>query len=122
MSGAWRSRRRPRRAWALSAAAKVLEGRHDFSSFRAAECQARSPVKTLDSLTVDRDGERVTVSASARSFLHHQVRAMVGTLALVGRGRWGVGEVEAALAARDRTAAGPNAPPCGLYLVAVDYD
>jgi tRNA pseudouridine38-40 synthase len=106
---------------AMHAAAQALVGNHDFTTFRAAECQARSPVKTLDRLDVTREGAEIAVRASARSFLHSQVRSMVGALKKVGEGRWQVGEVGAALAARDRTRAGPVAPPDGLYLVAVDY-
>ncbi len=105
----------------MQAAAELLVGRHDFSSFRAAECQARSPVKTLDRLWVRRVGEIVEVHAAARSFLHHQVRNMVGTLAEVGRGRRPVDWVREVLAARDRRAAGPTAPAEGLCLVAVRY-
>ncbi|MCG8693417.1 MAG: tRNA pseudouridine(38-40) synthase TruA [Minwuiales bacterium] len=117
---AWRVGK-PLDAEAMHAAAQVLVGHHDFSSFRAAECQAKSPTKTLDRLDVTRHGDRIAVETSARSFLHHQVRAMVGTLALVGEGKWDTGDVEAALAARDRSAAGPNAPAEGLYLTRVDY-
>jgi tRNA pseudouridine38-40 synthase len=106
---------------AMHAAAQALVGRHDFTTFRAAECQARTPVRTLDRLDVSREGGEIAVRASARSFLHSQVRSMVGALKKVGEGRWKVGEVGAALAARDRTRAGPVAPPDGLYLVAVDY-
>jgi len=106
---------------AMHDAAQVLVGEHDFSSFRASICQAKSPVKTLDRLVVRREGEVIVVEASARSFLHHQVRNMVGTLELVGKGRWGDADVADALAARDRAAAGPTAPACGLYLTAVDY-
>jgi tRNA pseudouridine38-40 synthase len=106
---------------AMHAAAQALVGKHDFTTFRAAECQARSPVRTLDRLDVTREGAEVAIRASARSFLHSQVRSMVGALKKVGEGRWPVGEVSAALAARDRTRAGPVAPPEGLYLVAVDY-
>jgi tRNA pseudouridine38-40 synthase len=108
-------------AEAMHEAAQALVGRHDFSSFRASECQARSPVKTLDALGVERRGAEIRVSARARSFLHHQVRNMAGTLKLVGEGKWSTGDVAAALAARDRRAAGPTAPPDGLYLVAVLY-
>jgi tRNA pseudouridine38-40 synthase len=102
-------------------AAQHLVGRHDFTSFRGALCQAKSPIKTLDRLTVRRDGDRVEITARARSFLHHQVRNMVGTLKLVGEGRKPVESIEAVLAARERAAAGPTAPACGLYLVRVDY-
>jgi tRNA pseudouridine38-40 synthase len=106
---------------AMQQAAQTLVGRHDFTTFRAAECQADSPIRTLDSLDVARDGEEIRVAASARSFLHHQVRSMVGTIALVGAGRWTVQQVRDALEARDRTRCGPTAPGCGLYLVGVDY-
>jgi tRNA pseudouridine38-40 synthase len=117
---AWRAPR-PLDADAMHAAAQVLVGKHDFTTFRASECQAKSPVKTLDRLDVVRDGERVQVFASARSFLHHQVRSMVGSLVLVGEGRWSADDLRKALAARDRTACGQVAPPDGLYLVRVDY-
>jgi tRNA pseudouridine38-40 synthase len=117
---AWRIPR-PLDAQAMHAAAQRLVGRHDFTTFRAAECQAKSPVKTLDHLDVERHGDEVHVRASARSFLHHQVRSMVGSLALVGDGRWNADDLARALAARDRAACGPVAPPDGLYLVRVDY-
>ncbi len=107
---------------AMQAAAGHLLGRHDFSSFRAASCQAKSPVRTLDRLDVERDGDRVLVHAAARSFLHHQVRNMVGTLKLVGDGKWAPELVARALAAADRAAAGPTAPPDGLYLMQVKYE
>ncbi|MBX6323652.1 MAG: tRNA pseudouridine(38-40) synthase TruA [Rhodospirillaceae bacterium] len=106
---------------AMHAAAQLLVGRHDFTSFRAALCQSASPVKTLDQLDVRREGDLVRVVARARSFLHHQVRNMVGTLKLVGEGKWTSAQVAAALAARARAAAGPTAPAEGLYLVEVRY-
>jgi tRNA pseudouridine38-40 synthase len=102
-------------------AAQALIGQHDFTTFRAAECQAKSPVKTLDRLDVRRAGDEVHIDASARSFLHHQVRSMVGSLKLVGEGKWRERQIGEALAARDRSACGPVAPPEGLYLVRVDY-
>jgi tRNA pseudouridine38-40 synthase len=113
----------PRRldATAMHAAAQTLLGRHDFTSFRAAACQARSPLRTLDRLDVAREGDRIVIHAAARSFLHHQVRNMVGTLKLVGDGTWPHTRVAEALAARNRAAAGPTAPPDGLTLVAVRY-
>ena len=107
---------------AMAEAARLLLGRHDFSSFRAASCQARTPWRTLDRLDVARTGDRVTVVAEARSFLHHQVRNLVGTLKLVGEGRWPPFRVAAALAACNRAAAGPTAPPEGLVLTGVRYD
>jgi len=106
---------------AMQVAANSLLGRHDFSSFRASACQAKSPLRTLDRLQVTRHGDLVEITAEARSFLHHQVRNMVGTLALVGSGRWPPERVAAALAARDRRAAGPTAPAPGLCLVGVRY-
>ena len=111
----------PLDAEAMHAAAQHLVGRHDFTSFRAASCQARSPVRTLDRLDVSRDGEVITIAAEARSFLHHQVRNMAGTLRLVGEGRWDGDAVTTALLARDRASAGPTAPPGGLCLIAVTY-
>jgi tRNA pseudouridine38-40 synthase len=106
---------------AMHEAAQVLVGKHDFTTFRAASCQAQSPVKTLDVLKVQRFGEEIEVEAAARSFLHHQVRSMVGTLKLVGEGKWTVRDLERALRARDRSACGPVAPPDGLFLVSVSY-
>ena len=106
---------------AMHLAAQALVGKHDFTTFRASECQAKSPVKTLDRLDVSRAGDEVTVVAEARSFLHNQVRSMVGTLKKVGDGKWPVSAVAAALEAADRKRSGPVAPPDGLYLVAVDY-
>jgi len=106
---------------AMQAAAQRLVGRHDFTTFRNVECQAKSPVKTLDQLDVHRRADDVQVMASARSFLHSQVRSMVGALALVGEGKWTVDDVSVALAKRDRAACAPVAPPDGLYLARVDY-
>jgi tRNA pseudouridine38-40 synthase len=111
----------PLDAAAMAEAAAALVGRHDFTTFRSAHCQADSAVRTLDRLDVVRNGDGVAVHASARSFLHHQVRSMVGCLALVGMGRWLVGEVDAALAAKDRARLGLNAPPDGLYFVGATY-
>lgn len=117
---AWRVAR-PLNAEAMHVAAQRLVGHHDFTTFRATECQAKSPVKTLDRLDVERAGEEINVRASARSFLHHQVRSMVGSLAMVGEGRWSPDDIAKALAARDRAACGLVAPPEGLYLMRVDY-
>ena len=117
---AWRVAR-PLDAQAMHQAAQHLVGRHDFTTFRAAECQANSPVKTLQRLDVDRRGEEIHVHASARSFLHTQVRSMVGSLALVGEGKWSADDLARARDARDRAACGPVAPPDGLYLERVDY-
>ena len=107
---------------AMHAAAQRLTGRHDFTTFRSAHCQSDSPVKTLDRLDVAGDGEQVVVHAAARSFLHHQVRSMVGCLALVGMGRWSADDLQDALEARDRQRLGFNAPPHGLYFVEAVYD
>ena len=115
---AWRVGK-PLDAKAMHAAAIRLVGKHDFTTFRDAECQAKSPVKTLDRLDVYRDGDNVSIEASARSFLHSQVRSMVGSLVAVGEGRWSGADLSAALEARDRTACAPVAPPEGLYLVRV---
>lgn len=112
---------RPLDAAAMHEAAQHLVGRHDFTSFRASLCQAKSPVKTLDRLDVARDGDRLIVYAAARSFLHHQVRNMVGTLELVGAGRWPPERAAQALAACNRAAAGPTAPPDGLYFMESRY-
>jgi tRNA pseudouridine38-40 synthase len=112
---------RPLDTEAMHAAAQRLVGRHDFTTFRAAECQAKSPVKTLDRLDVTRNGEELNVTAAARSFLHHQVRSIVGSLVHVGEGKWSAGDLAAALAARDRARCGQVAPPQGLYLVRVEY-
>ena len=108
-------------AAAMQDAAQALVGHHDFTSFRATLCQAKSPLKTLDVLEVRRAGEDIVIEARAQSFLHHQVRNMVGTLKLVGEGKWTRADVAAALAARNRSAAGPTAPPEGLYLTEVWY-
>ena len=106
---------------AMQAAADVLIGKHDFNSFRSINCQAKSPIKTLDALAVSRCGEEIRIEVGARSFLHNQVRILVGTLQLVGRGQWRKADVEEALAAKDRTRAGPTAPPHGLCLMEVRY-
>jgi tRNA pseudouridine38-40 synthase len=111
----------PLDAEAMHAAASCLVGRHDFTTFRSVQCQAESPVKTLDRLDVRRVGEAIEVAAAARSFLHHQVRSMVGCLQLVGRGKWSASDLKAALEARDRAALGLNAPPHGLYFAAALY-
>jgi tRNA pseudouridine38-40 synthase len=117
---AWRVAR-PLDAAAMHAAAQRLVGNYDFTTFRSTECQAASPVKTLQQLDVVRDGEDVHVLASARSFLHNQVRSMVGSLVNVGTGAWSADDLGKALAARDRAACGRVAPPDGLYLMQVDY-
>ena len=119
-SCAWRLKPRLD-AEAMHAAARVLIGRHDFSTFRDSQCQANSPIRTLDRLDVRREGDDILFEASARSFLHRQVRSMVGTLVEVGAGRWSAGEFKAAFEAADRSRCGPVAPPHGLYLVRVDY-
>ncbi len=105
----------------MNEAAQRLVGQHDFTSFRAAMCQAKSPVKTLTSLTVTRTGDEIDIDVQARSFLHNQVRIMVGTLKQVGEGKWSADDVTAALEAKDRAEAGATAPPDGLYLMSVDY-
>ncbi|HET6159013.1 MAG TPA: tRNA pseudouridine(38-40) synthase TruA [Dongiaceae bacterium] len=112
----------PLDASAMHEAAQVLVGKHDFSTFRASLCQAQSPVKTLTRLSVSRAGEEIDIIAEARSFLHHQVRNIVGTLRLVGDGKWSKDNLRAALEARDRTKGGPTAPPQGLYLTGVKYE
>lgn len=111
----------PLDAHAMAEGARHLVGRHDFTTFRSAHCQADSPMRTLDRLDIVAEGDLIRVFASARSFLHHQVRSMVGCLALVGQGRWAPDEMYRALEARDRGALGLNAPPDGLYFVRADY-
>jgi len=106
---------------AVREGAAILVGRHDFTTFRSAHCQSESPVKTLDRLDVLKEGEEIHIEADARSFLHHQVRSMVGCLALVGRGQWKPIDLRKALEARNRAALGFNAPPDGLYFVGADY-
>jgi tRNA pseudouridine38-40 synthase len=112
---------RPLDVAAMSEAARRLLGRHDFTTFRDTECQAKSPVRTLDQLDVTKDGDAITITTSARAFLHSQVRSMVGSLVWVGNGRWSADDLAAALAAKTRSACGIVAPPDGLYLVRVDY-
>jgi tRNA pseudouridine38-40 synthase len=109
-------------AAAMHDAAQVLIGKHDFTTFRAAQCQAQSPVKTLDVFDISRQGEEIVCRVSARSFLHHQVRSMVGSLKLVGEGKWTRADLAAALEAANREACGTVAPAAGLYLVSVDYE
>ena len=106
---------------AMDTATGALVGKHNFTTFRASHCQAKSPIKTLDTLAVTRKGNEIVVTARARSFLHHQVRNMVGVLKLVGEGKWSGGDIKTALVARDRQAGGPTAPPDGLYLYDVVY-
>jgi len=106
---------------AMAEAAAVLVGRHDFNSFRSINCQSKTSIKTIDLLDVRRDGEEVVIDVASRSFLHNQVRILAGTLALVGRGQWSKKDVEEALAARDRSRAGPTAPPIGLCFMEVSY-
>jgi len=106
---------------AMHVAAQALVGCHDFTTFRAAECQSASPVKTLDRLDVSRRADEIHIEASARSFLHHQIRSFAGTLKLVGEGKWKPRDVAEALAARDRARCGPVSPPDGLYLVRINY-
>jgi len=113
---------RPLDTEAMHEAAQVLVGHHDFTSFRATACQSKSPIKTLDRLDVSRHGEMIEIRTAARSFLHHQVRNMVGTLHKVGLGQWTKEDVQRALDAKDRAAAGPTAPSTGLYFLAAYYD
>ena len=111
----------PLDAAAMHEAAQMLLGRHDFTTFRSSQCQAKSALRTLSRLDVMRDGEAILISTSARSFLHHQVRSMVGSLKLVGEGKWNPAQIRRALDACDRTTCGPVAPACGLYFMKVDY-
>jgi tRNA pseudouridine38-40 synthase len=117
---AWQVRA-PLDAGAMHEAAQLLLGRHDFTTFRSAQCQASSPLRTLDRLAVSAEDESILIAASARSFLHHQVRSMAGSLKLVGEGKWTPTELRGALDARDRAACGPVAPACGLTFMKVDY-
>ena len=112
---------RPLDAEAMNQAAQVLLGRHDFTTFRASLCQASSPIRTLDHLRVNRDGDNIRITAAARSFLHHQVRNIVGSLVLVGTARWTTATLREALEARNRARGGPTAPPDGLYFTGVNY-
>lgn len=106
---------------AMQDAAQRLVGRHDFTSFRDSECQAKNPVRTLDTVTVEKTDAEIRIYVSAKSFLHHMVRNITGTLKLVGEGKWSPDYINTILAARNRTMAGPTAPSCGLYLTRVDY-
>ena len=112
---------KPLDAEAMHGAAQALVGRHDFTTFRSVHCQAESPVKTLDRISVSRHGDEIIIETAARSFLHHQVRSMVGCLSMVGEGKWSARDLKAALDAADRSALGLNAPPDGLYFVAARY-
>jgi len=111
----------PLDAETMQAGAQHLTGKHDFTTFRASQCQAKSPVRTVDAIIVTREGETIVIEVAARSFLHSQIRAFAGSLKLVGEGRWPPDEIAAALAATDRARCGPTAPPDGLYLMQVDY-
>jgi len=113
---------KPLDAEAMHEAAQVLVGTHDFTTFRSTLCQAKSPVKTMEELSVSRYGEDIEIIARSRSFLHNQVRSIVGSMKLVGEGKWTRRDLERALKAQDRTACGPVSPPDGLYLLKVDYD
>lgn len=111
----------PLNAGLMHDAVQILVGQHDFTTFRHVNCQAKSPVKTIDYLTVEQQGDEIHLLAGARSFLHHQIRSITGTVKLVGEGKWSKSDLKAALEARDRAALGFNAPPDGLYFVGVDY-
>lgn len=111
----------PLNATAMQEAAQFLLGRHDFTTFRAAQCQAKSALRTLNSLDVTQDGDTITITTSARSFLHHQVRSIAGSLKLVGEGKWQPSDLRRVLEERKRTACGPVAPACGLYFMKVVY-
>ena len=113
--------KKPLEVSAMHEAAQALIGKHDFTTFRDVQCQAKSPVKTLDLASVRREGEYVLLEFASRSFLHRQVRSMTGSLAEVGAGRWTAVDLKAALEAADRTACGPVAPPDGLYFTGVSY-
>jgi tRNA pseudouridine38-40 synthase len=108
-------------AEAMHDAAQRLVGLHDFTTFRSVHCQSASPIKTLDSLSVERQGDEIVIKAAARSFLHHQVRSMVGCLEFVGEEKWSADDLQAALDAKDRSALGYNAPPDGLYFMEACY-
>lgn len=112
----------PLDADAMHKAAQALVGKHDFTTFRSVHCQAKSPLRTMDEISVSRYGDEIEIICRARSFLHNQVRSIVGSLKYVGEGKWRAREMEAALKAADRSRCGPVAPPDGLYLTAVDYD
>ncbi len=103
------------------AADEVLVGKHDFSSFRDSKCQAKSPIKTIDNISIIKQGQLITITIEALSFLHHQVRIIVGCLRLIGNGKWQISDLKAARDAKDRKAAAATAPACGLYLLSVDY-
>ncbi len=106
----------------MNEAALLLHGKHDFTAFRSSNCQAKSPLKTLSRLIVTRSGEQLTITASARSFMHNQVRSMVGSLQMVGDGHWPVEQIREVLDSKDRAACGPVAPAHGLYFTKVEYD
>jgi tRNA pseudouridine38-40 synthase len=121
LNRAWNVVGKPLDVQKMQEAANILLGQHDFTTFRSSECQAKSPVKTLDILTISQQDDRIEFFVKARSFLHHQVRNMVGTLSLVGQNKWDSEDVKNALLSKDRTKGGPTAPACGLYLTDVGY-